>query len=248
MMIIAMNGPEFKAWREGFDLTQADVATHFDVSRTTIQNWEALAGPLPPAVDYGLELWSRSLRQRQPLRGPVTLNYSDGPMFIRPYGPRRPMAMLQQEAHASNAAVLARVAMLASSDGMFNPFVLEEGDHDLWNIVELQRVVDGKDPTAPTLPNMLRRLAAGIRADAPNFVRSGPLMWTQQEINQRVDDLGVFAQELERIARMSVPEIVRERRSVDANMAGIRQLGIRPKDELVTAIAQALVAAAMPIG
>lgn len=58
----------------------------------------------------------------------------------------------------------------------------------------------------------------------------------------------MFAQELERIASMSVQEILREHRSVDANLAGIRQFGIRPKDELVTGIAQALVAAAMPIG
>ena len=241
-----MNGTEFKAWREGFKLTQAEVADKFGVTRTTIQNWEAQPGDLPRSVENGWKVWDRRLRQEDPLRGPVTLVYADGPMHIDPYGPRRRVAMMQQEPHPSNAAVLARVQMLAGSPGVFNPFVMEDGAHDIWNMMELHRAIDGRDAEAPTLPNLLRRVADGIRVDAPNFVRSGPRVPTQPEIDMRVSDIALFAQELERIAALSVPEILGEHQTVEAIMAGVRQLGIRPRDALVSAVAQAFNAARMP--
>ena len=241
-----MTGPEFKAWRESFDLTQADVAAKFQVSRTTVQNWEACPAALPPALETGVRVWTRRLRQEDPGRGPVTLNYSNGPLFIQPFGPRRPTAMLQQEVHLSNAAVLARAAMLASNDQVFNPFVLEDGAHDLWNIVELQRVVAGEDKTAPTLPNLLRRLADGIRADAPYFVRNGARTATPAEVDQRARDLNALAVSLERIAYQTVLEIVGEQSTCEAILAQVRVLGVRPRDALVNAIAQAFVAARMP--
>ena len=241
-----MNGPDFKAWRAGFDLTQADVAGHFGVTRTTVQNWEALPGPLPNAVDYGLQLWTRTLRQAQPLRGPVTLNYSDGPMFIQPFGPRRAPALLHQETHPNNAAVLARVQVLAGADGMFNPFVLEDGARDLWNIVELQRVMDGDDANAPTLPNMVRRLAAGVRADAPYYVRNGARMATPAEQDKRMRDLEALAAVLDDISAGTMQAVVARQGEIEGIMRQVQTLGMRLRDDLVSGIAAALHAARSP--
>jgi len=241
-----MNGHEFKAWRESFSLTQAEVADKFGVTRTTIQNWEAQPGPLTQTVENGCKVWDRRLRQLDPSRGPVTLIYADGPMFIDPYGPRRRLAMMKQEPHPSNAAVLARVQMLAGSPHVYNPFVMEDGQRDLWNMVELQRAIDGNDEDAPTLPNLLQHLAAGLRADAPNFVRTGPKLATEQEVGKRVREIGALAIELERIADQPVLAIVSEQAGAEAVMAQARNLGVRPRDPLVNAIAQAFVAARMP--
>lgn len=241
-----MIGTEFKAWRAGFNLTQADVADRFGVTRTTVQNWEALTGPLPNAVDYGLELWSRTLRQAQPLRGPVTLNYSDGPMFIQPFGPRRAPAMLHQETHPNNAAVLARVQVLAGADGVFNPFVLEDGARDLWNIVELQRVMAGDDPNAPTLPNMVRRLAAGVRVDAPYYIRNGARMATPDEQDKRMRDLEALSVLLDEISAGTMQEVAAYQGEVEGIMRQVQALGLRLRDDLVSGIAAALHAARSP--
>jgi DNA-binding XRE family transcriptional regulator len=244
--ILDVNGSEFKAWRESFGLTQADVADKFGVTRTTIQNWEAQPGPLTQPVENGCKVWDRRLRQIDPVRGPVTLIYADGPMFIDPYGPRRRIAMMKQEPHPSNAAVLARVQVLASSPNVYNPFVMEDAQRDLWNMVELQRAIDGEDEEAPTLPNLLQHLAAGLRADAPSFVRTGPKLATEQEVSKRVREIGALATELERIADQSVLAIVGEQNNAEAVMVQARSLGVRPRDPLVNALAQAFVAARLP--
>jgi hypothetical protein len=154
--------------------------------------------------------------------------------------------MMKQEPHLSNAAVLARAQMLASSATVYNPFVVEDGGHDLWNVVELQRVIDGEDASAPTLSNLLQHAAAGLRADAPNFVRNGPRLATEEEVNKRIRDVGALAVELERIACQPLLAIVGEQAAVEAVMAQARSLSVRPRDALVNAIAQAIVATRMP--
>ena len=89
-----VNGMEFKAWRTSFGLSQQELADKMGVTRTSVQNWEASPGPLPQSAQNGAKIWDRYLRQEQPLRGPVTLIYADGPMVIAPGGRT---AMLQQE-------------------------------------------------------------------------------------------------------------------------------------------------------
>jgi hypothetical protein len=76
--------------------------------RTTIQNWEAQVGELSTITANGVKIWDQRLRQEEPLRGPVTLIYADAPMMLSSQGPQR-VAMMQQESHLSNAAVLCRV-------------------------------------------------------------------------------------------------------------------------------------------
>ncbi len=241
-----MNGSDFRRWRTSYGLSQQELGDKMGVTRTTIQNWEAQVGELSTIAANGVKIWDRRLRQEEPLRGPVTLIYADGPMMLSSQGPQR-VAMMQQESHLSNAAVLCRAQLLASHPRFFNPFVLEVERHDLWNMVELQRAIDGSDEQAPTLRNLLRRLGTGIRIDAPNFVRSGPAMPTAQEQQKRERELIALAVQLERIADGHLLDILAEFGAIEAILAQTRTLGLRPNDTLVSAVAQAFHAAHMPL-
>jgi hypothetical protein len=108
-----MNGSDFRRWRTSYGLSQQELGDRMGVTRTTIQNWEAQVGELSTIAANGVKIWDRRLRQEEPLRGPVTLIYADGPMMLSSQGPQR-VAMMQQESHLSNAAVLCRVQLLAS--------------------------------------------------------------------------------------------------------------------------------------
>jgi Helix-turn-helix len=241
-----ITGSELRAWRDSFGLSQQELAEKSGVTRQTVQNWEGAAGPLSKSVATGIQYLDRRLRQEDPLRGPVTLVYADGPMFISPYGPRR-VAMMQQETHTSNAAVLARVRMLMSGNKFFNPFVMEGEMLDLWNMMELQNAIDGRDDGAPTVSNMLHKLTASIRTDAPNYVRTGPKLDGRPDIDKRVRELEALSMQLERIAVQSLPEILGEYRTIEAILGQVRSLGLRPKDNLVSGLAQAYHAAHMPV-
>jgi hypothetical protein len=143
-----MKAADFREWRERAGLTQADAAVKLGVSRGTIQNWESEATAIPAVVETSCRIWGDRLRQIRPDLGPVTLIYSDGPMFINPYGPRR-LAMMKQEPFPTNAAALARVRELWGREDFHNPFIMEESGKHLWNAVELARVAGGTDSAAP---------------------------------------------------------------------------------------------------
>jgi transcriptional regulator with XRE-family HTH domain len=143
-----MKAADFREWRQRAGLTQADAAAKLGVSRGTIQNWESEATAIPAVVETGCQIWGDRLRQIRPDLGPVTLIYSDGPMFINPYAPHR-LAMMKQEPYLTNAAALARVRELWGREDFHNPFIMEESGKHLWNAVELARVVAGTDSDAP---------------------------------------------------------------------------------------------------
>jgi hypothetical protein len=144
-----MKASDFREWRQRVGLTQADAGSKLGVTRGTIQNWESEASPIPHVVESGCRIWEDRLRQIRPELGPVTLIYSDGPMFINPYGPRRRLAMMREEPYPTNAAALARVRELWGRDDFHNPFIIEESGTHLWNAVELARVAAGTDSDAP---------------------------------------------------------------------------------------------------
>jgi len=105
--------------------------------------------PISPLVEQGCTIWEDRLQQIRPDLGPVTLIYSDRPMFINPYGPRRPLAMMHQEPYPTNAAALTRVRELWGRDDFHNPFIIDAAGTHLWNAVQLARVADGSDRDAP---------------------------------------------------------------------------------------------------
>ena len=108
-----MDSSAFSAWRKRVGLTQQELAERWArVTRTTIQNWESGASPIPHSVETACAIWERRLKQENPNLGPVTLIYADGPMFVDPYGPRRRLPMMQKEPYPTNTAAIARVLEL----------------------------------------------------------------------------------------------------------------------------------------
>jgi hypothetical protein len=237
-----MNGNDFRRWRNSYGLSQQELGDRMGVTRTTIQNWEAQTGELSTMASNCVKIWDRRLRQQEPLRGPVMLFYTDRPMMLSSEGFRKE-SMLQHESYSSNAAALCRAQMLSGQSSFHNPFVLEGEAHDLWNMMELQKVIDGHDAQAPTLRNLLRRIGADIRANAPDFVRSGPDIPTEQEQHERECELDELAGQLEKIAGGEVQDIVAEEKVLRAKLDQMRSLGLRPDNTLVSAVAQALHAA-----
>jgi Helix-turn-helix len=236
-----MNGKDLKAWREAVGLTQQQLADRLKVTRTTIQNWESEATPIPQAVDMSCEIWEDRLKQENPDLGPVTLVYSDGPMFVDPYGPRRRLAMMQQEPYPTNTAALARVQQLWGREDFHNPFIIEKSGKPLWNVVELGRVVDGEDAGAPTLVNLLRAIAKTVRANSAIFVRSGPKSLTPDEAKKRQQAIEGQADELDRIASSGPQAIIRDQLVIEVVFSKLLALRTKAPDSLVSNVAQALV-------
>jgi Helix-turn-helix domain len=236
-----MTPTEFRTWRDRVGLTQQEVADKLGVSRTTIQNWECAATRVPQAVQISCEIWEERLKQEDSNRGPLTLVYSDGPMFVDPYGPRRRPAMMQQEPYPTNAAALARVQQLWGREDFHNPFVIEESRKPLWNAVELERVVRGDDDGAPTLPNLIRRIAKIVRANSSNFVRTGPKSPTASEMRDHQKAIEAEADELDRIAASSIEGVLRDRTLIETIFHRLLALGTQAPDLLVHNVAQAFV-------
>jgi Helix-turn-helix len=234
-----LNAAELKAWREKVGLTQQQVADRFGVSRTTIQNWENNT-PIPQTVDASCQIWEHRLKQESPLIGPLTLIYSDGPMFVDPYGPRRRPAMMQQEPYPTNAAVLARVQLLAGGANFYSPFVIEANHQPLWNAPELARVINNDDAGAPTLANMLRQAAKHLRDNSTNFVR-GPKVPTPAEIKAHQNKIIDQADLLEKFAGSGLPAIVRDRLAIEQVFYKlVHELGTKAPDDLVSGVHHAL--------
>ena len=134
-----MRGSEILEWRKRLGLTQAEAGKKLGVTRATIQNWESESTPIPVAVETGCQIWEHEFKKR-PDFGPVTLIYSDGPMFVNPYGAHR-LAMMQRELYATNADALERIYDLWGSEQFHNPFLMEESGGIVWNTVELSKKV-----------------------------------------------------------------------------------------------------------
>jgi DNA-binding XRE family transcriptional regulator len=237
---LGMTGSQFKAWRESHRLTQTQIAERFKVTRTTIQNWEAAPGFIPPLASIAASVWDARMRQEDPLLGPVTLVYSDGPMFLDPYGPRRRPAMMQQEPYPSNAMALARVQELWSRNDFHNPFVIAKDGSPVWNAVELGRVIGGEDSGAPTLINLLRISARSIRDNSSNFVRNSARWLTHTETKERQNAIESQASALDEIANAGLDAAIDGRTQIEAAFKRLLDLGTRAPDALVFGIHHAL--------
>jgi DNA-binding XRE family transcriptional regulator len=234
-----MDAVAFSTWRKRLGITQEDLAERWaGVTRNTIQNWESGASAIPTAVETACTVWERRLKQENPALGPVTLVYADGPMFIDPYVPRRRLAMMHQEPLQSNTAAIARVVEMWGRDDFHNAFIIEKSGSDLWNIVELGRVVAGEDAHAPTLPNLLSRLAKHLMETSSLVVRSGPRLPSAKEAKAHRALIETLASKLEDLAKTSRKKAVRYH-DIEDVLNQLRQLGKFPPDALVFGIAQA---------
>jgi transcriptional regulator with XRE-family HTH domain len=132
-----MRGFDLREWRVRLGLTQADAAVKFKVSRMTVQNWETDATSIPPPIEAACEILEHEFDKRDEY-GPVTLIYTDGPMFVNPYGPNR-IARMKREPYQTNADALERVAILWGSDDFHSPLIVSEIGDIVWNAIELQK-------------------------------------------------------------------------------------------------------------
>jgi hypothetical protein len=183
-------------------------------------------------------VWGDRLRKEVAGIGPVTLCYTDGPMFVDPYGPRRKMAMLQQEAYPTNAAALARVRIIWGRPDVHGPFIMEKSGETLWNQVELMRVVDGTDKGAPTVRNTIAKIVGYVRENPAAFAR-GPRHPSAIRVEERTRDICAVAEELDRLAGES------ERRTVnyaefETLLERLRKLAFYPTTRQVSDVSHAI--------
>jgi hypothetical protein len=194
------------------------------------------------------------VRQEDAGLGPVTLIYSDGPMFRSPYGPPQRLAMMHQEQYAMNAQAIARVCELSGCDDFHNPFIVERAGVTLWNAVELARVVEGSDAEAPTRFNLLSRCSATIRALAEAArsntafsVWSGPAVPTPTQREERERRTEALAAELDALASSAMQGAVTYQH-VDERFTALRGLGKSASNSLISDVAKAFVALdALPV-
>jgi hypothetical protein len=236
-----MLGHEFKAWRERVGLTQQQLADRLKVTRTTIQNWENGASAVPEAAAISSEILERQLKQENPNFGPLTLIYSDGPMFVSAYGPRSRVPMMQQEPYLTNAAALARVQLLWGRATFHNPFILDESQSTVWNSVELGRVARDRELNAPTLVNLLRAMAQSLRASCTTYVTTGRGILNPMEAAERENAIKAQADELDRLAKAGLPAILRDPLQIDRVYFSLHALGKMAPEPLVSNVAHALV-------
>jgi DNA-binding XRE family transcriptional regulator len=231
-----MQAAEFRNWRERLGQTQQQIAERLGVSRTTIQNWESTT-PIPHSVEMSCKVWEHRIRQEDPGLGPLTLIYSDGPMFVDPYGPRRRPAMMQQEPHPTNAAVIARVQQLADSDNFYNPFVIASDHSPVWNAPELDRVIKGEDNGAPTLTNMLRKAAKDVRENSAYYVRSHRVP-TPEEVKAHQNKINAQADILDAYAGGNLVSIVKNQTAIEQVFYKlVHELSTKAPDDLVSGVA-----------
>jgi hypothetical protein len=238
-----MTGNEFAQWRERAGLTQDGAGARLGVTRTTIQNWESGATGIPTVVDTACQVWERRLKQENPRFGPVTLVYTDGPMFVSPYGRRGPLAMMQQEALPTNAAALGRVLELWGEPSFNSPLIMDETHDILWNAVELQRVAAGEDAAAPTparwRASAIRDVADYLRKTSIRFpVRNGPRTATPEEAEAWQAHALTLIGELDQLANQAEGGAV-PRREVEDVLAQARAHTLFPTQALASAVAQA---------
>ncbi len=190
----------------------------------------------------GCRVWTPRLKQENPDVGPVTLVYTDGPMFVDPYGPpQRRAAMIRQESHPTNSAALTRVQKLWGHAGFCDPMIIEKSREPLWNVVELKRVIEGTDSGAPTLANLLRRIAEEIKATSATFAWTGkgPTPAERRLNQQKIEDLAI---KIEELATTALDDETASKK-FENFCTKLRDLGKRPRDTLFNSVADAFVAA-----
>jgi len=183
------------------------------------------------------EVWEPRFRQEDPEFGPLTLIYTDGPMFIDPQGPR-PLVTMQREPFLTNAAALTRACALWGSDRFNGPLILQPSGDILWNSVQLARVVVGSDTGAPTIPNLARAIAAHGRSNSAAYPRSRARLPTAEVVSSHHQEIIATADELDALAAADTPANTNSLPFEEA-CTRLQALGNWPPDHLVSGLAAA---------
>lgn len=227
-----MEAEQFRRWREGTGYTQAAAAARFfKVTRTTLQNWESGATPVPAAVETACKIWERRVRQENAAYGPVVLVYGT------PEGPC-------QEQFKTNSQAIARVCELSRDISL--PCVMATDGTPLWDVPELQRIIWNEDPEAPTYVNLLRRCANAVQALANDARRPDSPVWTgEPTAAAKVEQLRCIAALADELQELATGVERGENTSslpIEERLKQLRNLGKRPSEVLFNGLAQAFVA------
>jgi len=240
-----MNGAELRSRRERLGLTQGTVAERLKSTTASIRNWESEPTAIPPQAEMLWGVWEHRFQQECLGFGPVTLIFTDGPMFINPQGPQRQLAMMHREPFMTNAMALARACALWGQPGFESPLIMKPDGEMLWNMPQLRRVVDEEDDGAPIVPVMLRAIAAHARMYSTRYVRTGARLPTAMEVETRQREIEAEADKLAKLADHDTRTSTDSRPSEEI-FDRLRKLGLTPPDDLVSGVAQAYVARQMP--
>jgi hypothetical protein len=99
--------------------------------------------------------------------------------------------------------------------------------------------VNGSDPGAPTLINLLHKTAQAVRENSHIFVRSGARSMTPAEAKQRQEAIEAQADTLDEIANAGLEAAIEADEQIEAVFQRLRDLGTRAPDDLVSALAHA---------
>ena len=115
---------------------------------------------------------------------------------------------------------------------------MEKSGANLWNQVELMRVVDGDDKGAPTVRNTIARLAAYVLENPSAFAR-GPKSLTPDEAEQRTSSIRAIGDELVQLANESEERMV-PYAEFEAILTRLHKLGFYPTNRQVGDVAHAI--------
>lgn len=131
---------KFKKWRKKLGYTQAEAAEKLDLSRAAIQYWEAEIRPVPLAVELACRELLRRWKQR-PDFGPVTLLYSDDPIWQQA-SPPCGVLLLRSERHPNNERAIKRAIWLRETMNLITPLIVTDDGNVIWSGPELLRECD----------------------------------------------------------------------------------------------------------
>ena len=131
---------KFKKWRKKLGYTQAEAAEKLDLSRAAIQYWEAEIRPVPLAVELACRELLRRWKQR-PDFGPVTLLYSDDPIWQQA-SPPCGVLLLRSERHPNNESAMKRAIWLRETMTLITPLIVTDDGNVIWSGPKLLRECD----------------------------------------------------------------------------------------------------------
>ena len=119
-----------------------------------------------------------------------------------------------------------------------NPFIIEKSGADLWNVAELRRVAIREDSNAPTLVNLLKRLAKNIKDTSTIYVRRGPKMLTASEAKDQQRRIEALAKQLDGLAADAIEGPISYQRVEDI-LSKLRNLGKHVPNHVISNIVDA---------
>lgn len=124
-----------KSWRNRLGLTQAEAANWFGIARATFINWEG-GGPISRGAGSICRMALKRWKMRD-LFGPVTLVYTDEPMWQSAFGvPKVPM--MQHQYCRNNYDAIHQACTLRALQKVNSAFIMDEEGDVVWNMKELR--------------------------------------------------------------------------------------------------------------